>query len=123
MRFDSREHGEFFHELKQDGYHILSRSRAAEAGFYPNTFRPFPRIALEDIQENQTITIRAFFATGDKQQPNVESGIISVEVEYVDRETQSVFANIVTTLPSRFAIAKGTTIELSVDEILSIEDD
>ena len=123
MTFDSREHGAFFQELKQEGYHILSRSLVAEAGFYPNNFPPFPRIALEDIQENQTITIRAFFATGDKQQPNVESGIISLEVEFVDREKQSVFADIVTALPSRFALARGTTIELNADEILSIEAD
>jgi hypothetical protein len=123
MQFDSRKHAEFFEELREEGYHIFSRSKAAIPGFYPNAIPSTPSIPMEKIRPEQTITARAFFAVGDRKQPTVESGLLSLEVEFIDPETNAIFANILTQLPNRFCIAAGTTIELYIDEVLSVADD
>ena len=121
MEFGSRKHSEFFSELKEEGYHIFSRQNASTVGFYPNVFPSFPLIPIERLQADQTVTIRVFFAIGDQKHPTVESGTLSLEIEYIDLASGSIFANIVTQLPTRFCLKAGTTLELDIDEILTAD--
>jgi len=120
MRFDSRDHKAFFDDLTEEGFHIFSRRHAKCLGFYPNAFPSYPELDISDIKEGDTITIRAFFPTNKTTMPKIDSGHVDLEVEYVDRVAKIVFGNIQTELPVTFALSKGTTIEVTLDEVLSV---
>ncbi|XZE56348.1 hypothetical protein SH139x_002452 [Planctomycetaceae bacterium SH139] len=122
MKFDARNHKAFFDDLTAEGFHIFSRLHANCSGFYPSPFPSYPEIKMSDIREDDTITIRAFFPTGKTAMPNIESGLIDLEVEYIDHAAKIVFGNILTELPAAFALSKGTTIEVNLDEVLSVQD-
>ena len=97
-----------------------TRQHAKSVRFYPTAFPSYPELDLSAINEGGTITIRAFFPTSKSATPIIDSGHIDLEVEYVDREAETIFANILTELPAVFALSKGTTIELNIDEVLSV---
>lgn len=118
MEFNTDHFRSFFAELAKNGYHIFSQKLAEQGGFYPNDFASVPDLDIGDLKPNDRITIRAFFAADNSTKPRVDSGYIDLEVEYVDRDCEKVFANILTVLPSAFALSKDSTIELELDEIL-----
>ncbi|MEX0726325.1 MAG: hypothetical protein WD065_08655 [Planctomycetaceae bacterium] len=120
MKLDSRDHQEFFDDLDENRYHIFSRRNAAKPGFYPNAFPAHPEIAIEDVREGDLITVRAFFAVGRSKPPRIDSGEMTLEVEWVDRDERLLVANILTDLPQSFPLAKGTSIELDLDEVLIV---
>jgi len=123
MLCDASSYPEFFDDLRRDGYHIFSRQKAKRGDFYPNPFPPYPKVDLRELKENDEITVRVFFATrGDANPSRVDSGYLSLEVESIDVDADTVFANILTVLPHEFALAKGTTIELFADELLGVEE-
>ena len=122
MSFDATDHEAFFNDLTEDGFHIFSRRHAKTAGFYTNAFPPHPELNLSDIKEEDVITIRAFFSTSTAATPRIDSGQIVLEVECVDHDAQKVWANILTELPEAFALSRGTSIELDIDEVLSVQD-
>lgn len=119
MKFDAEDFKDFFTHLAENGYHIFSRELARRGGFYPNPFPSIPGLDVGDLKPNDKITIRVFFPVDKTPMPRVDSGYIDLEVEHVDPDTQKVFANILTELPKTFALSKGTTIELDLDEILT----
>ncbi len=121
MKFNANDHQAFFNDLSENGFHIFSRQHAENQGYYPNPFPPHPAIRIGDVQENDIITIRAFFSTSKKTMAPIDSGHIDLEIEWVDRDAESIFGNILTELPQAFALAKGTTIELGIDEVLSVQ--
>ena len=118
MKFDANDHSEFFQDLTENGYHIFSRQQAKDRDFYPNAFPSFPELDIADIKVRDRITVRAFFSTSKTAKPQIDSGHIDLEVEYVDHEAKKVFGDILTELPATFALSKGTTIELDLDEVL-----
>ncbi|MFN0198721.1 MAG: hypothetical protein ACKVT0_18395 [Planctomycetaceae bacterium] len=120
MTIDPRDHQEFFDDVDENRYHIFSRRNAAKPGFYPNAFPAYPEIAIEDVCEGDQITVRTFFAVGRSKPPRIDSGEMTLEVESVDREAKTLFGNILTELPATFALAKETTIELDIDEVLFV---
>jgi hypothetical protein len=122
MKFDAKDHKDFFNDLTEDRFHIFSRQHAKSTGFYPNSFPSYPELDITDIKDSDTITIRAFFSTSKTAMPKIDSGHIDLEVEYVDHDAKTVFGNIVTELPATFALSKGTTIEVNLDEVLFIQD-
>ncbi len=122
MKFDANDHKAFFNDLTDEGFHIFSRQHAQSAGFYPNAFPWYPELDISDIKDGDTITIRAFFPTSKTAIPTIDSGHIDLKVEYVDRDAKTVFGNILTELPTAFALSKGTTIEVNLDEVLSVQD-
>ncbi len=122
MKFDANDHKAFFNDLTEDGFHIFSRQHAKNPGFYPNSFPSYPELNISDIKESDTITIRAFFPKSKTAMPQIDGGHIDLEVEYVDHDTKKVFGNILTELPPTFALSKGTTIELNLDEVLFVQD-
>ena len=121
MKFDASDHKAFFNDLTEEGFHIFSRRYAKCGGFYPNAFPSYPELDISDIKDGDTITIRAFFPTSKTAMPKVDSGHIDLEVEYVDHDAKIVFGNILTELPAAFALSKGTTVELNLDEVLSVQ--
>jgi len=121
MRFDAENHKEFFNDIIEEGFHIFSRQHARIPGFYPNSFPSYPELDSSDVEENYIITIRAFFATSKMSMPQIDSGQIDLEVEYVDRDTNTIFGNILTELPPTFTLSKGSTIELTIDEVLVVQ--
>ncbi len=122
MKFDVNNHKAFFNDLTEDGFHIFSRRHAENPSYYPNAFPSYPTLGLCDVQESDTITIRAFFSTSKTPMSNIDSGYLVLEVEYVDQDAERIFGNILTELPKAFALAKDTTIELGIDEVLSVQD-
>ena len=121
MIYDSRRHKEFFDDIARDRYHIFGRRHAKTPGFYPNPFPAYPELQLSKINEGDIITIRAFFATSKDVRPRIDGGHIDLEVEFVDRDAQKVWGNILTELPATFALARGTSIELDLDEVLLVQ--
>jgi hypothetical protein len=83
----------------------------------------FRRVGFDpaSLKEGTRITIRAFFAMDKTLTPRVDSGLIDLEVEFVDPQTKKLFANILTELPSSFPLARGTSIELDLDEVLTVQ--
>ena len=122
MKFDANDHKAFFNDLTEDGFHIFSRQHAKSPGFYPSSFPSYPELDISDIKESDTITIRLFFPTSKTSMPQIDSGHIDLEVEYVDNDAKKVFGNILTEVPATFALSKGTTIELNFDEVLFVQD-
>ena len=121
MIFSENDHKEFFDDIAQQGFHIFGRRNAEVIGFYPNTFPEYPMLDISEIKDGDRITIRAFFPRSKSKRSHIDSGQIDLEVEYVDRKTKKVMGNILTELPSTFALSKNTTIELNLDEILYIQ--
>ena len=121
MRFRADDHEVFLNDIREEGFHIFSRQHAKSPGFYPNAFPSYPEISISDIKDGDTITIRAFFPLSKAAMPQIDSGHIDLEVECVDRDAKMLFGNILTELPDNFALAKGTTIELNLDEVLLVE--
>ena len=119
MLFSENDHEVFFNDIAQNGYHIFSRQHASVSGFYPNEFPDYPEIDISEIQIGDNVTIRAFFPSNQSTRSNIDSGQISLEVEYVDIKAKTIMGNIITELPSHFPISKNTTIELSIDEVLA----
>lgn len=117
--FDATHHEQFFSDLANEGFHIFSRRNAKIAGYYPNSFPSFPELDIADIRVGDTLTVRAFFGAKSALS-RIDSGHMDLVVEHVDRDAETIFGNIVTELPAGFALAKGTTIELSLDEVLSV---
>ena len=122
MKFDANDHKAFFNDLTEDGFHVFSRQYAKDPGFYPNPFPSHPELDISDIEEGDTITIRAFFPTSKTAMPPIDSGHIDLEVEHVDHDAKKVFGNILTVLPATFALSKGNSIELNLDEVLFVKD-
>ncbi len=122
MKFDANDHKAFFDDLSEDGFHIFGRQHAKISGFYPNPFPSYPELGISDIKESDTITIRAFFPTSKTAMPQIDSGHIDLEVEYVDHDAKKIFGNILTELPATVSLSKGTTLELTLDEVLFIQD-
>ena len=120
MKFDARDHRAFFNDLAEEGFHFFSRRNAKCADFYPNAFPSYPEFAISDIKDGDIIVIRAFFSTSKAVMPSIESGHIDLEVEYVYRDTEIVLGNILTELPAAFALSRGTSIEVNLDEVLSV---
>jgi hypothetical protein len=121
MMFDAKQHEAFFDEIREEGFHIFSRECAKRPGYYPTPFPGVPEFGISDIHEGDTITIRAFFPTDKTPTPRIDSGLIDLEVEYIDHDAKTLFGNILTELPTSFALAKGTSIELGVDEVLFVQ--
>jgi len=122
MEFSENDHKELFADITQEGFHIFNRRCAEIPGFYPNKFPSYPTLDISDIKEGDRITIRAFFAITKDIILQVDSGHIDLEVEHVDRNTQKISGNIVTELPSTFALSKNTSIEIDFDEVLYKQD-
>jgi hypothetical protein len=120
MLFDANDHKEFFDDISKEGFHIFSRRHAKTSGFYPNEFPSYPEIKISKIKVGDAITIRAFFPTSKAAKPRIDSGYIDLEVEHLDRDAKTLFGNILTELPPTFALAKGTSIELDIDEVLFV---
>ncbi len=107
---------DFYNEIMEDKYHILSLKNAKTPGFYPNQFPDYPGVKIRQLKVGDLITIRAFFPIGTGTPAQVDSGLIDLEVEHV--ETDHLFAVIRTQLPDEFVLSKGESIELWEDEIL-----
>ncbi len=122
MIYDANDHEAFFNDLSEDGYHIFGRQNAKTPGFYPNPFPSYTELDISDIKESDTIAIRAFFPINKTDMSQIDTGYMDLEVEYVDRDAKTVWGNILTVLPDTFALSKGTTIELNLDEVLFIRD-
>ena len=122
MQFDANTHKAFFDDLIENGFHIFSRRHARDPDFYPNPFPSYPQVRIADLREGDRITVRAFFPTSKVPMPRVDSGHIDLEIEAIDPEAETVFGNILTQLPATFALSKGTSIELNLNEILFVHD-
>jgi len=122
MKFDAINHQAFFDDLTENRYHIFSRKHAKNEGFYPNEFPSYDELDISDIKEGDTVTIRAFFPTSKTAMPQIDSGHIDLEVEYVDQHAKTLFGNILTELPATFELSKGTSIEVALDEVLLRQD-
>ena len=121
MKFQTSEHETFFNDIREEGFHIFSRQHAKKPGFYPNTIPSYPDVSISEIKDGDIITIRAFFPVSKAAMPQIDSGQIDLEVECVDHDAKTLFGNILTEFPEMFALAKGTSIELNLDEVLSVE--
>jgi hypothetical protein len=106
----------FFKDIKKDGYHIYSLDNAKTPNFYPPELPDYPGVALKDLKEGDTITIRVFFGIGKGEKMRVDGGHIDLRVEFVDED--SVMAVITTQLPEDFAMRTGESIEVFEKEIL-----
>lgn len=109
---------EFTDEIDTEGFAIFSRKKA-KGDYYLTDFPEYKKIRLKDIREGDVYTIRAFFPKPGTEGLQIESGVMIVKVEFVDKEI--VWACILTQLPEEFPLQKGTTIELSADELLELQ--
>lgn len=109
---------EFEREIAEQGFAIFSRDKAQTPGYYPTDWDEATdgELGLGDLEEGDHVTIRAFFRVGSKKEMRVDAGLIDVEVETLDGDT--IWANILTKMPDGFPLQKGTTIELSIGEII-----
>jgi hypothetical protein len=55
----------FFSDIKEDGYHIYSLKNAETANYYPPELPDYPGVSLQDLKEDDIITIRVFFGIGN----------------------------------------------------------
>ena|GEM_PF-2399895 len=110
---------EYHADLKEDGFHIFSKKKSKIKGFYPEEFPKYDdEINLSSIKTGDIVTIRVFFLVSRGKVFRADGGYIDLEIEFIDGET--IWGNILTELPSHFPLAKGTSIELSIDEILNV---
>ncbi len=54
----------FFSDIKEDGYHIYSLENSKTPNFYPPELPDYPGVSLQDLKEEDIITIRVFFGIG-----------------------------------------------------------
>jgi hypothetical protein len=55
----------FFSGIKKNGYHIYSLKNAETANYYPPELPDYPGVSLQDLKEDDIITIRVFFGIGN----------------------------------------------------------
>ena len=111
---------QFQKEIEEEGYAIFSKAKSRRAGYYPNDFPEFEDIDIDDIEVDDMMTIRAFFKIGNGKEFRIHGGLIDVDIEAIEGNT--IWGNILTELPKAFPLQKGTTIELSVDQVLDFVD-
>ncbi len=108
---------EYHADLEEEGFHIFSKKKSKIKGFYPEEFPKYDEeINLSNIKAGNVVTIRVFFLVSREPIFRADGGYIDLEIEFIDGET--IWGNILTELPSQFPLAKGTSIESSIDEIL-----
>ena len=109
---------EFNKDLEREGFHIFSRINAKIKGYYPEEFpkENNKELDIKDLAEGDLVTIRVFFAVSKFPVFQADGGYIDLEIELI--EDGIIYGNILTELPVNFPLAKNTTIELSIDEIL-----
>lgn len=107
---------EFDSDLLGNGFHIFSKSKAKIKGFYPGDFQKCDELSINGLKEGDRVTIRAFFVTQMMPVFKADGGYNDLEVEHIENDV--IYGNILTVLPPQFPLAKDTTIELSIDEIL-----
>jgi hypothetical protein len=106
----------FFNDIQRDGYHVYSLENTKTPNFYPPELPDYLGVALKDLKEDDTITIRVFFGIGKGKKMRVDGGHINLKVEFVDED--SVMAVITTQLPDHFAMKTGESLEIFEEEIL-----
>jgi len=110
---------EYHADLKEEGFHIFSKKKSKIRGIYPKEFPKYDEeIDISSLKEGDNVTIRVFFLVSRDPVFRADGGYIDLEIEFIDGET--IWGNILTELPSQFPLAKGTSIELSIDEILNV---
>ncbi len=110
---------EYHADLKEEGFHIFSKKKSKIKGFYPEEFPKYDdEIDLSSLKAGNVVTIRVFFLVSRDPVFRADGGYIDLEIEFIDGET--IWGNILTELPPNFPLAKGTSIELSIDEILNV---
>ena len=110
---------EYHADLEEEGFHIFSKRKSKIIGFYPKEFPTYDEeINLSNLKKGDIVTIRVFFLVSKDPVFRADGGYIDLEIEFIDGET--IWGNILTELPPQFPLAKGTSIELSIDEILNI---
>ena len=111
------DYSSFDSDLNNHSFHIYNKDKAKIKGFYPSKIPDdFHNLTISDINIDDIVTIRAYFLILKKPIYKIDSGKIDLQVECIDNNT--IFGNILTELPSNFPLAKGTTIELDINEIL-----
>jgi len=106
----------FYSDIKKDGYHVYSRNNTKKPNFYPPELPDYSGVALKDLKEDDIITIRVFFGIGKGKDMRVDGGYIDLRVEFVDED--NVMGDIITELPTEFALSTGESIEVFPEEIL-----
>lgn len=110
---------EYHADLEEDGFHIFSKKKSKIKGFYPKEFPKYDEeIDINSLKERDIVTIRVFFLVSRDPVFRADGGYIDLEIEFIEGET--IWGNILTELPPQFPLAKGTSIELSIDEILNV---
>ena len=107
---------EFFKDIIEDGYHVFSLKKANIPGYYPSKFPDYPGVSISELKIGDSITIRVFFRVGKGEDVRADGGYIDLEVEFI--EDDKVLAGIVTSLPKKFSLETGGSIEVLEDEIL-----
>ncbi len=110
---------EYHSDLKEEGFHIFSKKKSKIKGFYPKEFPKYDEeIDLSSLKKGDIVTIRVFFLVSRVPVFRADGGYVDLDIEFIDGET--IWGNILTELPPQFPLAKGTSIELSIDEILNV---
>jgi hypothetical protein len=110
---------EYHADLKEEGFHIFSKKKSKIRGFYPKEFPKYDEeIDISTLKEGDIVTARVFFLVSRDPVFRADGGYVDLEIEFIDGET--IWGNILTELPPQFPLAKGTSIELSIDEILNV---
>lgn len=115
----NRPSSEFNGDLENEGYHIFSKKKSKIKGFYPSDVpHDNEEIDITDLKQSDCVTIRVFFLVSKVPLFRVDGGFLDLEIELIEGDV--IYGNILTELPDHFPLAKGTTIELSIDEILHL---
>lgn len=109
---------EFKQEIEENGFTFFSKKRNRIYGFYPNSFPHYREIPFEDLEVDDYITVRAFFAVGQGEKRRIDSGFIDLRIEHIENENE-IWGVVMTELPKEFALSGGSSINLSLDEILT----
>ncbi len=112
---------EFEAEIEENGFTFFSKMKNRIVGFYPSPFPHFSPIPIEDIEEDDLVSVRAFFRIGSGKSARIESGIIDMRIECITEDNE-IWGEIKTELPKKFPLGYGTSINLSIDEILSFSE-
>jgi hypothetical protein len=109
---------EFNKDLKREGFHIFSKKNAKIKGYYPEEFpkENNKELDIKDLVEGDLVTIRVFFVISKFPVFQADGGYIDLEIELI--EDGIIYGNILTELPAKFPLAKNSTLELRIDEIL-----
>lgn len=110
---------EFNTDLEKEGYHVFAKNKSKIRGFYPNDVPcDYEEIDIIDLKKGDCVTIRVFFLISKVPVFRVDGGYVDLDIESIENDT--IYGNILTEMPVHFPMAKGTTIELSIEEILQI---